>query len=182
MTDYVVDACCLISLYASGRLEAIVPACGGTFYVSQQVQAEALSVRQPDPNDSSVLITVPIDVADAASRGIFRACRFESEGESAYFVEFATTVDDGEASCLAVAKSRGWALATDDRKAIRLASDAGVLVITTPELGQRWADVAGPAEAELIDTIRCIERFAKFRPRRNSAHYEWWTKWADSAP
>ena len=54
------------------------------------------------------------------------------EKKTAIAVEFAAQIDDGEASCLAIAKSRGWLVATDDRKAIRLAVKSGISVITTP--------------------------------------------------
>jgi hypothetical protein len=65
-------------------------------------------------------------------------------------------------------------VATDDRKAMRLAAESGVSVVTTPELVERWVKATAPANKEVADAIRCIERFAKFRPRRGSPLYEWW--------
>lgn len=181
MADQIVDACCLINLYASGKVEAILPACGGDFYVSEQVQAEALSIRQPDSEDPSLLVRSPIDLSQAISSGLIKACRFESEAESALFVEFATLIDDGEASCLAIAKSRGWLVATDDRKALRLASESGIAVITTPELVQRWVQNSQPSERDLVDLLHCIERFARFRPRRGSPLCDWWSDFVNRA-
>lgn len=175
MADKIVDACSLINLYASGKFGSIIASCGGEFYVSEQVQSECLMIRQPHPDDDSVLIPSPIDLSEAISDGILKQCRLEGDAEIEAFIEFAAQVDDGEASCLAIAKSRGWLVATDDQKAIRVASEAGISVITTPELLQRWMGIASPTDAVVAEALLSIERFANFRPRRESALYDWWT-------
>lgn len=180
MADQIVDACCLINLYASGKIQEIIPACGGSFYVPQEVQNESLSIRQPDPSDSAILIPVPIDLSEAISQGLIQGCQLAGAAENESYVEFASYLDDGEASSLAIAKSRGWILATDDRKAIRIATEAGVPVITTPELVDRWMNSAHPTADELAVAIRGIERFARFRPRRTSPLYDWWTRLSDA--
>jgi len=105
---------------------------------------------------------------------LIKECRLETEEEIEIYVHFAREVDDGEPSSLAIAKSRNLTVATDDRKAIRLASESGIGVITTPELVERWVRNTSPTEAEIILAILAIERFAKFRPRRGSPVYNWW--------
>ena len=45
--------------------------------------------------------------------------------------------------CIAIAEQRGWTVATDDRKAIRVAQQAGLTVVSCPELVKRWADATG---------------------------------------
>jgi len=60
MSDQIVDACCLINLYASGQIQAMIPACGGSFHLSEQVQRESLMIRQVDPADASLLIPFSI--------------------------------------------------------------------------------------------------------------------------
>lgn len=175
MADKIVDACSLINLFASGKAGGIIAACGGDFYVSEQVRGESLTIREPDKNDASILVPAPIDLAGAIAGGILKECRLEGEAENEAYIEFAAQVDDGEASCLAIAKSRGWLVATDDRKAIRLATESGIKVITTPELIERWANATSPANEDLAEVIRSIERFARFRPRSASPLYAWWT-------
>lgn len=174
MADQIVDACCLINLYASGRIQDIIPACGGSFFVSEEVRRESLSIRAVDPADPSRLITSPIDLVPEISTGLVNECRLETKEEIESYVRFAMQVDDGEASSLAIAKSRRWIVATDDRKAIRLASESGIAVITTPELVERWVKNIGPTKDEVARTIQAIERFAKFRPRRDNPLYDWW--------
>ncbi len=175
MADQIVDACCLINLYASGKIQVIVPACGGNFYVSEQVRRESMSIRQVDPADASLLLPSPIDLSPEISKGLIKECRLETKAEIESYVSFAMEVDDGEASSLAIAKSRNWIVATDDRKAIRLASESGIVVITTPELVERWAKNTNPTHDEIAETIRAIERFAKFRPRRGNPLHDWWS-------
>jgi hypothetical protein len=179
MADPIVDACCLINLYASGRVESIIPACRGVFHVSDQVRGESLSIRQPDPDDPSLLVPSPIDLSQAIAGGLIRECRLESPEEVKLFVTFAAQLDEGEASCLAIAKSRGWIVATDDRKAIRLATESAIPVVTTPELVECWAATDNATDEEVVDVLRNIERFARFRPRRTSPLHDWWTGFSD---
>lgn len=181
MADNVVDACCLINLYASGEVTKIVGATAEEFYVVEQVRNEALTIRQPDPEDISKLVQVPIDLDEAVREGFFRECRLEQEAELEAFVRFATQLDDGEASCLALAEQRGWTVATDDRKAIRIAGGSNLSVVTTPELIRQWKQFESPPDAEVAEVLRRIERFARFRPHRSSPFHVWWVDLVERA-
>ncbi len=175
MSDQIVDACCLINLYAAGPLEALLAGCRGMFHVSDEVRAEATLYRQPDPENPSLLVPAPIDLSLAILQGLVQKCRITGDEELMLYVKYASQIDDGEASCLAIAKSRGWIVATDDRKAIRLATESEIGVVTTPELVQRWANTIQPSVGEIEQVVRNIERFARFRPRVGSPLYDWWT-------
>ena len=84
-------------------------------------------------------------------------------------------MDDGEAACLAIAKVAGAGpLATDDRKAIRLAGELGVETISTPSLMKRWAESSGATDAEVAEVLRNIQTFSRFVPRRTDPLYPWW--------
>ncbi len=173
MSERIIDACCLINLYASGTEDSIISACGG-FWVPTQVQNEALLVRRFDEDDPTRLVTRDIHLNDAIASGLIQTCQLEGQDETDAFVRFAMELDDGEASCLAIAMSRGWFAATDDRKARRIASENGIALIGTPELIQRWIDATSPSEAAVADVLKKIELFAKFRPRRSDPLYGWW--------
>lgn len=174
MVEQIIDACCLINLYASGNIKDVISASGATFHVSEQVRSESLLIRQVDPNDPLLLIPFPIDLTEAIANDLLKECDFESETEMRLFAEFATEIDDGEASCFAIAKSRGWLVATDDLKATRIATQAGIRVISTPELIERWVKASIPASQEISEAVLAIERFARFRPRRANPLYDWW--------
>src|SRR6266540_3934446 len=134
----IVDACCIINLYAAGNMLALLPALGGEWHVPVLVTTEALYVRKPDPEDAARLVKEAIDLKPALDAGILRTCDAATDAETALFVELAVALDDGEAMCLAIAQSRGWTLATDDRKARRIAAERGVPLISTPELLKQW--------------------------------------------
>jgi predicted nucleic acid-binding protein len=180
MADKIVDACSLINIYASRRLKQIISAVDGEFHISDQAKSECLTIRQPDPTDLSKLINVAIDLSETLSDGTLQLCHLDGEQEIGDYVAFAAEVDDGEASCLAIAKSRGWIVATDDQKATRIALDASIQIINTPELIQRWAAKTSASDAEITEALKNIERFASFRPRKTNPHHEWWTSRIDS--
>lgn len=178
MSERIIDACCLINLYATGTEDSIFQACG-ELWVPTQVQNEALRIRRFDKDDPTRFVSQDIDLSDAIAAGLIQACQLEGQDELDAFVRFAMELDDGEASCLAIAVSRGWTVATDDRKARRIAKDNGVALISTPELIQRWVDAASPCESTVSEVLKRIELFAKFRPRRNDPLHGWWVSLTD---
>lgn len=178
MAERIIDACCLINLYASGQEASILHACGG-FSVSDEVRDEALWIRRVDEDDPTRLVSQEIDLADAIAAGHIRKCRLEEQDELSAFVRFAMELDDGEASCMAIAESRRWTLATDDRKTRRIALENGIALTSTPELIQKWVDATSPSEATAVDLLRRIEPFARFRPRRADPLHGWWIGLAD---
>src|SRR5262249_34990580 len=138
MDGRIIDACSLINLFASGREAEIIEACGGGDFFLGDVAAEAFAISRPPSACASQCMPEQIDLASATSGGWLMACHFESSEETDAFVEFAQQLDDGEASCLAIAKSRGLTVITDDRKAIRICTEHGIPVVTTPELLRTW--------------------------------------------
>lgn len=174
MPDAIIDACCLINLYATDRAAEILAACGGSFYVSTQVGAESLSIRRPDDDHPGQTVAEPLDLAAALAAGQIRSCQLEGPVEVAAYVAFAADIDDGEASCLAIAQSRGWTVATDDRKAIRIATAAGIPIIRTPELLQRWANETHATPTDIATVLEQIDQFAKFRPGPSTPGADWW--------
>jgi predicted nucleic acid-binding protein len=103
-------------------------------------------------------------------------CDLSPGPETVLFVELARQLDDGEAMALAIAKTRGWPLATDDRKAARVATGHGVCVITTPELVKRIAESARLDGLRLSVCLQRIEDLACFWPHANHPLRKWWSK------
>ena len=179
MTERIVDACCLINLYASSEECSILRACG-EFWVPPQVQREALRICRCDPADPTKLVSQDLDLSNAIAAGLIQTCQVEGPDESDAFIRYAMQLDDGEAACLAVAQVRRWTVATDDRKARRIASENGIALISTPELIERWAHADSPHRKLLAEVLRRIERFAKFRPRRTDPLYAWWVELSEA--
>jgi hypothetical protein len=76
--------------------------------------------------------------------------------------------------CLALAEWRGWVVATDDRRAIRVARQAGLTVVSCPQLLKVWADSAIPDPAIVLRVLQDMEVLAQFKPNPSMPGYLWW--------
>lgn len=183
-TPAVIDACCLIDLLASGQMEAILQATGYTWHLPDAVKAEVQFVRRHDParpgsflkaNVGSDSKNAPVDLSQHLNSGLLTACQPTASQEQTLFVQYAAQFrSDGEAMCLAIAESRGWVVATDDRKATRIAEKAGLTVISCPQLVKTWVDATRPDTALIVQVLTDIQTLAQFRPNSTmpeSAHF-----------
>lgn len=175
MPDAVIDACCLIDLLASGQPEALLQACGFTCHLPVPVQAEVQYRRQHDPARPGQTIMVPVDLSPMISSGLLNICNPQTQLELDQFTQYATIFrSDGEAMCLAIAGERKWTVATDDRRAIRIAQQAGLSVVSCPELVKAWADTTAPDQASLIRVLQEIQVLAQFKPNPSMPEFQWW--------
>jgi predicted nucleic acid-binding protein len=166
------DACSLINLVASGlQLAHIATAIDREFIVTTIAAEESLYVAGRSNDDPAE----PVSVEALAAPGQLTITSL-TLAELASFVALAKSVDDGEASTLAVALERGIEFATDDRRAIRLAGELGVTVVTTPQLMRSWAERSGVTAADIRVTLTSVERRGNFRPRRGDPEREWWER------
>lgn len=182
MPTTIIDACCALNLCATGQLAACLAALRCACFVPAVVLTEALYIRQPDPEDQAMLVPAPIDLQPSIASGVLHVCDAEGEQETGLFVELAGKLDDGEAMCLAIAKARGWRMATDDRKARRLADELGVNVLTTPHMMKTWAEETSAPDAGIAVVLRSIETCARFVPHRTQPLYQWWTEILSKSP
>lgn len=171
----VIDACCLIDLLVSRHGEAILRASGHAWHVPSAVQAEVKFVRQHDPATAGAFVNVPVDLTSHIGSGLLSLCQPDDSTEQARFINYAKQFrSDGEAMCLALAECRGWVVATDDRKAIRVAQQAGMTVVSCPELIKAWADSTRPNAATIFQVLTDIQTLAQFRPNSTVAGSAWW--------
>jgi len=189
MTDVAVDACCLINLLAARSVLHLpvregkrskdprrpdkLHSLGLILHVPNIVSSESLYILQPDHEDPTWWLKSPVDLEPYFTAGVLHRCEVDPD-EAVLFVRYASKLDDGEAACLAIAKNRGWLLATDDRPATSLASKDGVTVLTTAELLMKWAANTKVPKSEIALALLNIQRFARFVPRKNSREAAWW--------
>jgi predicted nucleic acid-binding protein len=140
------------------------------WYVPTAVQTEGIFIRVAADSRE----VQRIDLTPSITKGTVQICSPADDAEHALYVELALNLGDGEAMALAIAKHRGWKVATDDRKARTKADAVGVSVVTTPELVQRWASNSGLSKAQVADALRRIETLARFAPADSSAAAHWW--------
>ncbi len=182
MSDTVVlDACCLVNLAAADALDTWLGDLGLTWTLPEAVLNEALFLRGrgADPgeaggSDPTEPARQPITLDPHFRSGLLTIVQPETEKELTAYVDFARDLDDGEAMGLAVAQCRGWQLATDDRKAVRLAGKVAVPVLTTPTVVKLWVDALGPSAAEIRATLVAIQDRARFLPGGRDPLCDWW--------
>ncbi len=175
MLDAAIDACCIIDLLASGNAEAVLRASGFKWHLPAAVQGEVQYCRQYDPALPGKTVNVPADISGLLTSGVLTLCDPENQDELELFTHYAATFrSDGEAMCLALATHRKWVMATDDRKALRVARQAGIAVVSCPELVKAWADAAGPDQSTLNKVLQDIQVLAQFKPNSTMREFQWW--------
>jgi hypothetical protein len=175
MPSAAVDACCLIDVLATGRVEDILRAADLDWHMPTAVEVEVQHVRQYDPAQPGQVVKVPVDLSSLKTSVVLKVCAPENQLEQDRYVHYATRFrSDGEAMCLAIAEQRGWVIATDDRKVIRVAKQAGVTVVSCPELVRKWADEIQPDQATLCKVLQDIHALAQFKPNAAMPEYDWW--------
>lgn len=170
----VLDACCVINVFATGRAEELFRVLPYRFFITRFVaEEEALRLRSPH-GDSSQDEAILFD--DCVESGLLTILPDPTQKELSEFVRFSTALDDGEAWTCAVAVTQGYAVASDDRKAIRVLSEwaPGVPIVQTPELLYEWAEATSATNARLGAALAAIRDRARFIPRKGAPRAEWW--------
>ncbi|HSS48259.1 MAG TPA: hypothetical protein VLX28_04875 [Thermoanaerobaculia bacterium] len=166
------DTCCVLNLYATGRMGEILSVLPERFAVADAVLRESLYVRDlPSQEDWQA-----VDLTKIIASELLMTASPDSEEEMSLLVSFAEHLGDGEAATCALAVSRGGSMATDDRKAIRLLGslEPPVRVMTTPFLLERWCSLQAFSRQEIRKALQDVERRASFRPRASDPLCAWW--------
>lgn len=168
-TASIVDSSTLINLAATDLLSEIVRRISPTCYICRSiVERECLYIRSADGAQVEEL-----SPGQWIDDGIFLECE-PSDPEREVFVNYAASLDDGEAMCLALASSRQWAVVIDDRKGQRFATELGIPVITASAIMQHWGN--GKTDAEIAVALGKVEARARFRPAEDDPNYQWWMR------
>lgn len=168
----VIDTCCLVNLYAVGDPLAFLPTLPWIWYVPSAVADEGIYMKA-DSRTTELRARRRSRLHECFEAGAIRACSLEGD-EAELYVTLAADLDDGEAMALAIAKSRGWQLATDDRKGRRKATELGVTLLCTPQIMRRWATETAAAGDEIAAALKRIQIEARFVPSDDYPECEWW--------
>ena len=170
----ILDACCVINLYASQQMEEILtvipPAVCIAAYVKDKEILKTYNRSTGNAED--------IDLQVLIERDILLPVDLDLETEAETHVTFAAVLDDGEAITGAIAFHRKWAIATDDRAAINLFTHEAphLQIITTPELVKYWADKTQSSSEMINQCLQNIAFSASYRPSKKHPLYNWWQK------
>jgi hypothetical protein len=161
----ILDACCLLNLYASRHMLAILQILPMRFVIAEAAGKESLFVYRggqgPDAQTPEA-----VDLAPAFNSGLLTVVSIDTETEGEDYLAFAADLDDGEAMSCAIAKHRGYAIATDDRKALSLIRRGApqIQVFTTMSLLKQWADATEPELVRLREVLTAIRQRGRFFP------------------
>ena len=180
MTDspriLLLDASCLLNLYATGFLREIAASPPYQFAVADYVlEQEALYIWLPEP-DGTREERVSVDLSQLVCEGIVQVMRLEHLEEELTFVDLAVSIDDGEATTGALAFHRGCSVATDDRKARRVLRERfpAVPLVSTLELLNLWAQEESVSDVEIQAAMTRMRTGASYVPGDRDPLYWWW--------
>ena len=166
------DACVVINIAASGiDPRDLAETNGYTFVAVSIIALDALFLDAGIEIDARGII----DLEQWSFQGMITLTQLNPI-ELGYFVALARELDDGEAATLAAAVCRGLPVATDDRKAIRVAGeqDPPVTVVSTSTLLRTWARDTSTPRQDVSEALRNIEVRASFLPNRSDPNRSWW--------
>lgn len=168
------DACVLINLLASEELTTILSLSNNEFKICTVVKGESFYLRS-DKADDQPFTLANFDLL--IESGLLTVCDLEDEKEEELYVDYSSQLGSGEAMSIAIAQSRGYFLATDDRKARRIFLEAVMnpaFLLSTADLIREWAEADLIPSAQLKNALLNIQRRANFTPRRIDPNFQWW--------
>jgi len=168
--EVILDSSSIINLYATDLMNDIVDLLPYEFSVSQYIiDNEPLHV------ENSILDEVnEINLLKLVLDGSLNKHEISTEEERQSFVYFAVEMDDGEASCGALAYHRGLIVGSDDKKAIKVFNGVGIDTISTLEIVKNYSEKAELNDEELSNMLRKIQRDANYIPPNSHILYDWW--------
>ena len=177
----ILDACCVINLYASSYIESILSSIPIHVIVADYVKNEEVLNILAGPEEDVDSKKEPVDLQPLIDRGLIKVVSPDNETESEAFVYFASEIDDGEAITGAIAYHRNWAIGTDDKKATDLfwREAPQNQIISTPELLKYWTDSNNPSTEEISKALQNIHIRARYFPDENHPLYDWWVRLAN---
>jgi hypothetical protein len=171
----ILDACVLINILASGRAQEILTDSEYEVGICSVVSQESIYLRAADPNAPPD--TVELD--PFVNSKCLTVYGLSGKEEQSLYIDYAADLDDGEAMTLALAFSRGFTVATDDRKARRMfLEDTGdtTRLLSTPQILRTWSQVAGLPAGDVKNLLLEVSRRGRFSPRSDDPDFGWWSK------
>jgi hypothetical protein len=167
----VFDACCVFNLIASGCFLKIITAIPIQIMIAQTVwEEELINFDRFEKSDR-------LQLDESVNNKIIQIVDFESESETDLFVNYVAILkDDGESASGAIAISRGWAIATDDKQATNLfrREKPNLEILSTPEILQYWAQKNKISDQDLKNVLKSVRVKGRYSPPREHPLANWW--------
>lgn len=166
----ILDACCVINLYATDRFPDILSNIPQSVYIAEYVVDKEAKYTTDDYG-----VKRPIDITPYSPSYI--EVVYPDNDEYNTYLEFSKKLikSNGESYTGAIALHRDFSICTDDIKAIKYFTNRipQIGIITTPEIIKNWIDSANPSAQEIRNVILKIER-EKYHPPNDHPLQGWW--------
>ncbi|NEQ99343.1 MAG: hypothetical protein F6K30_21990 [Cyanothece sp. SIO2G6] len=170
----ILDTCCILNFCASGHFLDILKSIPAIVTVSDVVKTqELLTLKRVEGGESEG----PSQFEQAIAKNLLTVVDFESDAEMETFIYYTAEMgDDGESATSAIAFHRNWAIATDDKKAIKVLQKEAPLIqiVTTPDIIKHWSETTSLKAAELRKALQSIRITGKYMPPRQHPLLQWW--------
>ena len=169
------DACCLLNLCATQRITEILQSLPRRFEMAENVMAEVNYVRRGGEGEDADELD-PIELQPLVDIELLDLLHLQGSNEERSFVNFSADLGDGEAMTLAIALHRNRAVATDDRKAARIAHEHAIPVISTLEIIRQWSEDVALSTAALRQILINLHERGRYLPARSHPLHPWWER------
>lgn len=147
----------------------ILGANSGPFLIAEAVFREALYIHV---TVDGVREKEPVSLESLFAAGVLAVVEPESDEEFQTLIDLSLELDDGEAMTCVLAQHRGYRIATDERKTIRLIENR-ITAVGTLDLIRGWAENAPEPLALVQEVLVAIENRG-YVPGTTHVHYAWW--------
>jgi len=168
-TPLLLDTCVVLSLYATRRTEEILRATTGPFAIVEAVARETLYIQVLT---DGVREQEPVDLNPFFTSGLLQVLRPESDDEFQTLIHYAMLLDDGEAMTCALATQRGYRIATDEKKTIRLLGSQ-VSILGTLDVVRAWEEADIVPGSIMREVLAAIEERG-YIPGSTHPYFAWW--------
>lgn len=161
----ILDACSVINLHASGKMDEILKSLQANVFLADYVYSQELV-----KSDKQIYLQSLVDSE------LLHLVSLNSENEENMFVNLAAYIDDGEAITSAIAVGRNWAIGTDDKSAVSFfrRQKLGLQVASTLELIKHWVDTASLSTDMINSVLDKVRREGVYEPGQSHPFYTWW--------
>ena len=177
LTNYshiVLDTCCVLNFCASGHLAEILKSIPAQVVVTEVVRSqELLTLQRVEENLESNATTFE----EAINQGLIAIEDFGSESEEEAFINYVFELkDDGESATFAIAVSRNWAVATDDKRATSFFKRGfpQIKLLSSLDILKNYAAEAELTSVELKALLREVRTKGRYVPSQNHPLAAWW--------
>lgn len=167
------DACAVVNLFATRRMEQILAAVDGQVAIADVVAREAQFVWRGGGGEDA-REREPVDLRPCLDDGLLTVISTDVEEELLTFIDLALVIDEGEAMTAALAIHRSGNVVTDDRKATRVLTERGVSVRSTLDAVKGWSELRGPAQEDVQAALIDLRQRGNYEPSKSHPLRAWW--------